>query len=189
MMILILTISLAGCQKKVVQSNVTAYDNVKQQVKEAPVLNDTIGYPSPDEPEAPKTEKPDPSPIYFDFDKSNLSDEAQLILVKIAKYMIDAPENVYITGHCDERGSDDYNNALGQRRAEAAKGWLTANGVPKEKVKTRSLGKQWPIIRGCENETCHEKNRRDEFKIIPSDCTYIDTVFTDSLYDANTKRM
>jgi peptidoglycan-associated lipoprotein len=163
---IILTLFLVGCQKKVITSDVAGYENVKKQpaekAAEKAMVLDMGGNAAPVE---QKPEKPDSPPIYFDFDKSNLSEEAQLILVKIAKYMVDAPESVHITGHCDERGSDKYNDALGQRRAEAAKDRLIANGVPLERIKSQSFGKRSPIVRACADEPCHAKNRRDEFEI------------------------
>ena len=71
---------------------------------------------------------------------------------------------IEVTGHADERGSDEYNMALGMRRALAAKAWLTARGINTSRVSVRSMGEEMPVDPRS-NEEAWAKNRRDEFAI------------------------
>ncbi len=104
--------------------------------------------------------------IHFDFDKAELRPEAREILKKKAEWLLKHPEfNVRIEGYCDERGTEEYNLALGQRRADAAKRYLIKLGVSPERITTVSYGEENPIDpRHCEEAWA--KNRRDEFKLI-----------------------
>ncbi len=104
--------------------------------------------------------------IHFDFDKSELKPKAREILKKKAEWLLKHPEfNVRIEGYCDERGTEEYNLALGQRRADAAKKYLIELGVPADRISTISYGEENPIDpRHC--EAAWAKNRRDEFKLI-----------------------
>ncbi len=74
------------------------------------------------------------------------------------------PEKHRIAGHCDERGSDEYNIALGRRRAEAAKRYLTDRGIDASRIETSSFGRERPAVQGT-TEDAWSKNRRDEFEI------------------------
>ena len=104
--------------------------------------------------------------IYFDFDMSELKPEARSILTKKANYLKKNPGyNVRIEGHCDERGTNEYNIALGERRANAAKNYITALGVSADRISMRSYGEEKPADTG-HNEAAWAKNRRDEFKLI-----------------------
>jgi peptidoglycan-associated lipoprotein len=71
---------------------------------------------------------------------------------------------VLIEGHCDERGTDEYNLALGDRRARSAMNYLVANGVKSDRVTIVSFGEQKPLCTD-KNEACYSKNRRDMFLI------------------------
>jgi len=103
--------------------------------------------------------------IYFDFDASTLSPQARNTLVKNADIMKkDSAVHVVITGNCDERGSDEYNLALGERRAKAAMQYLMTIGVPEKRLSVISYGKEKPAVDG-HDETAWAKNRRDEFVI------------------------
>jgi len=104
--------------------------------------------------------------IYFDFDKSDLKPEARAVLRKKADWLLKHPEySVRIEGNCDERGTNEYNLALGQRRADAAKRFLVALGVDEARISTISYGEERPADpRHCEEAWA--KNRRDEFKLI-----------------------
>jgi peptidoglycan-associated lipoprotein len=73
--------------------------------------------------------------------------------------------HILIAGNCDERGSESYNIALGQRRAESAKRFLTAYGVAQDRIETVSYGKDRLAFLGCTDEDCRSKNRRDEFSV------------------------
>jgi len=104
--------------------------------------------------------------IYFDYDKSELKPEAQDILTKKAAFLQANPDyNVSIAGHCDERGTNEYNLALGERRATAASKFISALGVSENRISTVSYGEERPVDTG-HNEAAWSKNRRDEFKLI-----------------------
>lgn len=104
--------------------------------------------------------------IYFDFDSSVLSQEARQTLVKNAdKIKQDSKVMIKIEGNCDERGSDEYNLALGERRARSAMQYLVTMGVPEERLSVISYGKEKPAAAG-HDEASWAKNRRDEFEIM-----------------------
>lgn len=101
--------------------------------------------------------------IFFDFDSSALSAEAQEQLNQNAAWMQKYPNSaVTIEGHCDERGTDEYNIALGERRAEAARNYLVNLGVGGGRLSTVSYGEEKPFDPG-QNEEAWAKNRRDHF--------------------------
>ncbi len=103
--------------------------------------------------------------IYFDFDKSFIREDAKPVLAKVADYLKKtAGAKVQIEGHCDERGTAEYNMALGARRAEAAKKYLLSLGVKSGALSTVSYGKEKPVDPG-HNEDAWAKNRRDHFLV------------------------
>jgi peptidoglycan-associated lipoprotein len=104
---------------------------------------------------------------YFDYDKSDIREDARALLTKDADalkaILNDFPTAVVtVEGHCDERGSAEYNLALGDRRATAAKNFLVQLGVSADKLKTVSYGKERPQCTDS-NESCWQKNRRAHF--------------------------
>ena len=104
--------------------------------------------------------------IYFDYDKSDLKPEARAALdAKLPLLRANGNVRIRIAGHTDERGSDEYNIALGQRRAAAAKNYLVANGIAADRIDVVSFGEDRPAAMGS-NEDAWSKNRRDEFEII-----------------------
>jgi len=104
--------------------------------------------------------------VFFDFDKSELKPEARAILVKKAEWLRNNSEfSVRIEGHCDERGTNEYNLALGERRANAAWKFLNALGISGSRMTTISYGEERPAD-PKHNESAWSKNRRDEFKLI-----------------------
>ncbi|HMK56802.1 MAG TPA: peptidoglycan-associated lipoprotein Pal [Dissulfurispiraceae bacterium] len=100
--------------------------------------------------------------IYFAFDKYDLNDEAMTVLKGVAGIMSKSNAKVLIEGNCDERGTKEYNLALGDKRANAAKQYLISLGIPSARIDTISYGKEKPI---CSEgtEECWAKNRRDHF--------------------------
>ncbi|MFO8088679.1 MAG: peptidoglycan-associated lipoprotein Pal [Desulfatiglandaceae bacterium] len=103
--------------------------------------------------------------IYFDFDKSDLKSEAREVLRRKADWLRKNPEfKITITGHCDERGTREYNMALGQRRADAAFKYLNSLGVSADRIVTVSKGKEEPLDPRSTPEAW-AKNRRAEFKV------------------------
>lgn len=101
---------------------------------------------------------------YFDYDQQNIRPDAQIALkadsVTLSEILRDYPTyKLTIEGYADERGSDEYNLALGDARAKRAKQYLTDAGIPDSQLLTKSFGKERPV---CEehNESCWQKNRR-----------------------------
>lgn len=100
--------------------------------------------------------------VFFPYDSSILSPSAQEILRNNAKWIKDTGTTVELEGHCDTRGSTEYNLALGERRALAVKRFLTQLGVPSRHMTTISYGKE-KILLGGNNEQAHSRNRRVNF--------------------------
>ena len=100
--------------------------------------------------------------IYFSYDKFSIGTREQKILDKVAKYMQSNPSlGLIVEGHCDKRGSDEYNRALGERRALAVQDYLTNLGVSASRIRTQSYGEERPAVQG-EDESAFSKNRRAE---------------------------
>ncbi len=101
--------------------------------------------------------------IRFDFDKSFIRDDAKPTLAKVAEYLKNNKgAKIQIEGHCDERGTSEYNMALGDRRANAARKYLESLGVASGSLSTISFGKEKPLDPG-HDEDAWAKNRRDHF--------------------------
>lgn len=98
--------------------------------------------------------------VYFDFDKSMLTDEAKNTLTRQAEFLKSKSCGITITVHggCDERGTREYNDVLGQRRAQAVKDFLCKNGIDQGRITVVSNGKDHPIAQGCTEED-YRKNR------------------------------
>jgi len=97
--------------------------------------------------------------VFFAFDRSDITPEAQQILTHQAEWLRRFPNvTVTIEGHCDERGTREYNLALGARRASAVKNVLVAMGLPASRIQTISYGKERPIVLGS-NEAAWAQNR------------------------------
>jgi peptidoglycan-associated lipoprotein len=139
--------------------------------------NATVNVTEPPPPPPPPVEtKPAPSlsdrlgqvqDAFFDYDKSDIRADARDALTTDASalrgILADFPSaNIVVEGHCDERGSAEYNLGLGDRRATAAKDFLVQLGVPADRLKTISYGKERPQCTEA-NETCYQKNRRAHF--------------------------
>lgn len=105
------------------------------------------------------------STVYFGYDESTLSAEAQATLDRQAAFLKANPTiRIVIEGHCDERGTREYNLALGDRRASAARDYLVAKGVNASRLTTISYGKERPAVGGS-NDTSYALNRRSMSKI------------------------
>ena len=105
--------------------------------------------------------------IYFDLDRYNLRQDAIDRLQIIGRTLMERGTVVIsIDGHCDERGSSEYNMALGENRARAAKQWLVSYGIADTRLQTNSYGKERLAAYGCTDEACHQQNRRCEFSVI-----------------------
>jgi peptidoglycan-associated lipoprotein len=103
--------------------------------------------------------------VFFDLDKSVVRDEAKPALQKDADWMKKwTSVQVTLEGHCDSRGSAEYNPGLGNRRATAVKDYLVSLGVPASRVTVVSKGKEQPFCND-ENESCWQQNRRGHFVV------------------------
>jgi peptidoglycan-associated lipoprotein len=104
-------------------------------------------------------------PIHFDFDKSNIRPADAKTLDASAKWLAANPNQiVLIEGHCDERGTEQYNLALGDRRAKSAMNYLVAQGVQSDRITLVSFGEERPLCKD-HNEACWSQNRRDMFLV------------------------
>jgi peptidoglycan-associated lipoprotein len=102
---------------------------------------------------------------FFDYNQNTLRDDARTQLQQDASWLKKWPQTrIAVAGHCDERGSAEYNLGLGERRADAVRDYLTSLGVSSDRIETRSLGKESPFCRG-EGEPCWSQNRRGHFLI------------------------
>lgn len=174
-----------GCaNKEVVKSEEQAGATVKTEPAKAEVAK-----PAPPKVEAPVAEtKPTPEPLkgeesgqaakasaaeaafetaYFDFDKSDLRQDTREVLNKNAEILLKTKVDakIKIEGHCDERGSAEYNLGLGERRAKSAMQYLITLGVPADRLSIISYGKEKPAVEG-RDEAAWAKNRRAEFVIV-----------------------
>ena len=103
--------------------------------------------------------------VYFDFDQYDLKPDARDRLAKNAAFLRDNPEvTVNIEGHCDERGTNDYNIALGDRRANAAQSYLVSLGIDASRLRLISYGEEQPVCTES-GESCWSRNRRAKFVI------------------------
>ncbi len=175
----VILISASGCAKKeVVKSTDTAgapSPEGAQVGKQEPIVSESL---KPEVPQpgtqtamaeaaagvAATQEKPSHFPdIHFDFDKSFIREDAKPVLQDVADYLKRTPNaGVLIEGHCDERGTAEYNLALGERRAESAKSYLLSLGVKAGALSTVSFGEEKPLDPG-HNEDAWAKNRRAHF--------------------------
>jgi len=100
---------------------------------------------------------------YFDYDQADIQSDAREALSRTAEFLrTNRQVRVMIEGHCDERGSTEYNLALGDRRAQAARQFLISLGVSADRIETVSWGKERPFCTES-NETCWQQNRRAHF--------------------------
>jgi len=102
--------------------------------------------------------------VYFDLDKSSLTADSQDLLMAKSECFTVQDVQIRVEGHCDERGTTEYNIALGQRRADATKQYLLAQGVLSSVIETVSYGEERPVVQGS-NEDAWAKNRRAEIII------------------------
>lgn len=144
-----------SCQKKVVDATPEPVAEEKEEVVEE--KEEVVVYKAPD-----MVMQED---IYFEFDKSTLTPLAQDNLMRKAEWLRENPDaTVTIEGHCDERGTNEYNLALGDRRAESAKDFLTDLGIDAARLSTISYGEERPVDPRSMEEAW-EKNRRAHFVV------------------------
>ena len=103
--------------------------------------------------------------VYFDYDKFNLRTQDSSVVEQDAAFLVKHPDmKIVIGGHCDERGSAEYNIALGENRAESLQNALVTNGIPASRIRVISYGKEMPFCTES-NEQCWQQNRRDHLKL------------------------
>jgi peptidoglycan-associated lipoprotein len=159
--ILSLTLLLAGCPKRPAMTAATAPPPVPPAAAAPPT---PAPAPAP-APAPPKEYRSNPAlgQIFFAFDKADIRpDDAKTLAASAAYLKANANLLVLIEGHCDERGTNEYNLALGERRAKAAANYLVANGIEASRITTISYGEERPTCTE-KNEGCWQKNRNDTF--------------------------
>lgn len=170
-LLLVGLVSLWGCPKK---TEVTSTPEAQKESAKAPAdvskeatketaKHETKPAESSTAPERSAMSTEGLKPIYFDFDKSLIRHDAKAIMKANAEWLKANPGvKVKIEGNCDERGTVEYNQALGQRRATSAKKYMTDLGVSGRRISLISYGKEKPVC-SEHDEACWQKNRRDEF--------------------------
>ena len=104
--------------------------------------------------------------IYFDYDQYDIRLDAESTIQNIASWLLkNTSSNVLIEGHCDDRGTNEYNLALGDRRAKAVRDYLSALGIAANRIETLSYGEEQPVCIEA-SETCWAKNRRAHFIMV-----------------------
>ncbi len=103
-------------------------------------------------------------PVHFAFDSYTVSGEESGRVQEVARYLQESNKRVIVAGFCDERGTAEYNRALGEKRAEGVRDALIADGVSPERVQTVSFGSEMPVDPSS-NENAWARNRRAEFGI------------------------
>jgi peptidoglycan-associated lipoprotein len=174
-LIFLVCLTLAGCStpattKPEVAATPSSPSPGKQEAAKPSPSKESIGTSSLDalrEGKDPTTPASSPlKEIYFDYDRYDLSADARETLKANAAWLkSNASARVEIEGHCDERGTNEYNLALGAKRAQAAKDYLVTLGIPAQRVSTISYGKELPVCRE-QTEGCWQKNRRDRFVVM-----------------------
>ncbi len=165
LLVLVGLVSLWGCPKK---AEVTAAPEAQKTetvapAPTAPAETKTAEAAPEVKPEAEKaaTEAEGLKPVYFDFDKSFIRDDAKAVMKANVEWLKAHPKaKIRIEGNCDERGTKEYNQALGQRRAASAKKYLTTLGISGHRISLISYGKEKPVCTE-QNENCWQKDRRD----------------------------
>ena len=105
--------------------------------------------------------------VYFEYNSSALNQESTDLLAKASSFLMShASMRILVEGHCDERGSAEYNMGLGEQRAKAVKSYLVNLGIPASRMETTSWGKEHLLVTGCTDDPCHSQNRRGEFKVL-----------------------
>lgn len=156
---------LGGCSKKVTKVEAPP-------VQAAPVVAEQPAPPPP-----PASVSPEESiesklarllnTIYFEYDSYSLRSDAVSILERIGPFLLsNSSIRIQTAGHCDERGSSEYNIGLGEKRANAVKNWLVSYGIPGSQIEITSYGKEQPVRSSCGAEDCHSLNRRVEWKVL-----------------------
>lgn len=158
---LLLIVLLWGCPKKPDDAGMTAPTGAATEP--APQADEAAARQEAAQQGERQDDAPGLQPVYFDFDRADIRDDAREVMRANADWLKANPAaTVRIEGNCDERGTIEYNQALGQRRAAAAKRYLADLGISPGRVSLISYGKEKPVCADS-SENCWQKNRRDEF--------------------------
>ena len=159
--------ALEGCAKKKAPAPATPPPAPAPATTPTPAPTTTPPpTPAPVETPKPPAQDTDFQTVYFDFDASALRDDARAALDANARILRDnSTLKVRIEGNCDERGTVEYNMALGERRAVAARDYLVSQGIDASRMTVVSYGKEKPVAEG-HDESAWKQNRRDEFHIV-----------------------
>ena len=161
---------MVGCAKKVETTEVKE-TRTSPPAEEVPPPPPPPPPPVAEEPKAPEMPPPPPvvkptvklEDVFFGFDKADLGPSNQQALEDVSHWLEDnSGSSITVEGHCDERGTVEYNLALGERRATAIKDHLESLGVDAGRIKTISYGKERPFC-SDHNEQCWKENRRGHF--------------------------
>jgi peptidoglycan-associated lipoprotein len=152
----------AGCAKKAAETPPTPPPAQPQETPPTPPPTPPPPPPAPPTPE-PEHVSLEFEPAFFDFDSFTLRDDAKTALDHDARMLRDnSNAHVTIEGHCDERGTVEYNQALGEKRAQAARDYLVAAGIEGGRIQIISYGKERPFADG-HDESAWQQNRRAHF--------------------------
>ncbi len=174
-LVLVFGYMLFGCaQRKVVQpqpsgtpgeTRAGGVGGQEQKIPEEKITEQQIAKIETREGEAPKyaEEKSIFNDVHFDFDKYDIRPDAKPTLQSVADWLLkNKSADLLVEGHCDDRGTNEYNLALGDRRAKAARDYLVALGIPSGRINIISYGEEKPLCTE-KTEDCWQKNRRDHF--------------------------
>jgi len=156
---------LAGCAKKALEQPPTPQTPPPTPSAPAPTPTTPAPTPAPSTPSpaSPSATVADLQPVFFDYDSDQLREDARATLDRNARLLRDnASLNATIEGHCDERGTAEYNQALGERRAQAARDYLVQAGISASRLNLISYGKERPFATGSD-ESAYAQNRRAHF--------------------------
>jgi peptidoglycan-associated lipoprotein len=167
----ILTLALTGCHHAVTTAK------VPQTPPAQPAAPAAVPAEKPATPPAPVVaKKPELTDeqlfaqnvkdIFFNYDNADVRGDEQQVVSGDAAFLASHPAlKVVIEGHCDERGSDEYNLSLGESRADKIKNGLIREGISSDRIKVVSLGKERPFCSSAENDACWQQNRRAHFAL------------------------
>lgn len=174
-LVLLLAFGLAACQKKAVVQPEAAQQAQPQTLEKKDTekvtekkIDSKVESVDVKDKDAQYTESKESmfADILFDYDKYAVADSYKSVLQSVSAWMAkNASSRLSIEGHCDERGTNEYNLALGDRRAKAVKDYLTSLGVPSERMDIISYGEERPACTE-QTEVCWAKNRRAHFVIL-----------------------
>lgn len=175
-LVLALGFIFAGCaEKQVVKPEQPATQETAQKAAAPEAKAEPAPVAAKEEPKrvetVPVTEVVEPKPaatfesIHFDFDKYDIRDDAKPTLKVVSDWFVkNKSAKMLLEGHCDERGTNEYNLALGEKRAKSTRDYLVSSGVGKDRLDMISFGEERPLCKE-QTEECWQKNRRAQFII------------------------